>query len=270
MKRARTKRACGRPGFSLLELLAVMAIMSMLTTLAVSSYFAAIRGMTRRSAVKHFANTLILARQRACMEGAFVSVVIYNEITGVKDTDITPSYVICKGIGRVTYLGGSDKVIDEYTEIDRLFGTKSYGQNFRGSIRLYNLTQGKWWNVYPWVEAYPGLQRQSAYKPTQIQTDLNVFAFEKNENVNNLNEATWKIGDAYGIEAAPTGSLPHNFQFAALGDSASQVITITFKPDGSAVFRPSGTVRIIETQAQQRANTVTVTSDGVIDFNDKW
>jgi prepilin-type N-terminal cleavage/methylation domain-containing protein len=263
--------AGGRPGFSLLELLAVMAIMSMLTTLAVSSYFAAIRGMTRRSAVKHFANTLILARQRACMEGAFVSVVIYNEITGVKDTDVTPSYVICKEIGRVTYLGGSDKVIDEYTEIDRLFGTKSYGQNFRGSIRLYNLTQGKWWNVYPWVEAYTMPKRNSAYKPTPSPTiEFNAFAFEKNENVNNLNEATWEIGDAYGIEAAPTGSLPHNFQFAALGDSASQVITITFKPDGSAVFRPSGTVRIIETQAQQRANTVTVTSDGVIDFNDKW
>jgi len=205
------------------------------------------------------------------MEGAFVSVVIYNEITGLKDTDITPSYVICKGIGRVTYLGGGGKqLIDEYTEIDRLFGTQSYGQNFRGSIKLYNLTQGKWWNVYPWVEPYSYPPRKSSYQPTLVANiEFNAFAFEKNPNVKNLNEATWEVGDAYGIEAAPTGSLPRNFQFEKLRDDASAVITITFKPDGTVLFA-DGFVKIIETQAQQRSNRVNVPKDGAIEYNDKW
>ena len=59
-------------GFSLLELLAVMSIMALLTTLAVTSYFSAVRGMGRRSAVNNLANTLIQARQRACMDNARV------------------------------------------------------------------------------------------------------------------------------------------------------------------------------------------------------
>jgi len=269
MKRARTPRASGRPGFSLLELLAVMAIMSMLTTLAVSSYFAAIRGMTRRSAVKHFANTLILARQRACMEGTRLSVVLFNEITGKDASDVTPSYVICKEIGRLTYKS-NDRLVDEFTELDRMFGTTTYGDSYRGSIKLYNLTEGKWWNVFPWVESYALPNRRSPYQPTPAPNIwINAFAFEKNKNVNNLNEASWEVGDSYGIEAAPVGTLPRNFQFDALNDNAGKIIMITFNPDGTALFRPSGVVRIVETQ-QQKGSTVTVTSDGVIEYNDKW
>ena len=55
-------------GFTLIELLTVMSIMGMLTTIAVTSYFSAIRGMARRSALKHLADTMVSARQRACME----------------------------------------------------------------------------------------------------------------------------------------------------------------------------------------------------------
>ena len=80
-------RVVFKKGFTLVELLTVMAIMAMLSTIAVSSYFTAIRGMARRSALKHLANTFVLARQRACMEGASMSVMIFNEITGYDNTE---------------------------------------------------------------------------------------------------------------------------------------------------------------------------------------
>ena len=83
--RKRQKKAAGTPkrarrGFSLLELLAVMSIMAMLSTLAVTSYFGAIRGMASRGAKKHFQNTLLLARQRACIDGARVRLMAFYEV----------------------------------------------------------------------------------------------------------------------------------------------------------------------------------------------
>ena len=279
----RTSQKTGRRGFSLLELLAVMSIMAMLTTLAVTSYFSAIRSMTRRSAVKHLVNTLILARQRACMEGARISVVMFNEVTGAVNTDVTPSYAMCKEIGQITYLNGQD-LVDEFTEIDRMFGTKGYGANYKGSMKLYNLVGGGWAYVFPWVQPYPwtgankGLnQRRSASgNPSMTQTErnngysLNVFSFEINKNVQNLNPAQWHVGDAYGIEVTPPGSLPRNFCFTSLQQDASKVITITFQSDGSAVFGTVGTVKLSETQPPNLSNTIEVKSDGSINYNEDW
>jgi prepilin-type N-terminal cleavage/methylation domain-containing protein len=93
-----------RRGFSLLELLAVMTIMVMLSALAVTSYFAAVRGMARRGALKNLVNTLVLARQRACMESSCFSVIMFNEVSGVNSGDLTPSYIVAKGLGQLSYI----------------------------------------------------------------------------------------------------------------------------------------------------------------------
>ncbi len=279
----------GRRGFSLMELLAVMSIMALLTTLAVISYFGAVRGMTRRSAVKHFANTLILARQRACMENSRISVVVFNEITGLKSDDVTPSYVICKELGRLTYIRNGS-LVDEFTELDKIFGTEKLSYTYRGSIKLYNLSRGKWSNVYPWVEPYPfrnnsGLSgRHSAsgdprpqagqtyMKPIELSSGytLPVFAFGINTTLQNPNAADndWEVGDAYGIEAGPVGALPRNFLFSELNKSVSDAITITFTPDGRA--ESAETIRIIETQPPNKRSVVSVDQTGEIRYDERW
>jgi prepilin-type N-terminal cleavage/methylation domain-containing protein len=279
------KRRAAR-GFSLMELLAVMSIMALLTTLAVTSYFGAVRGMTRRSAVKHFANTLILARQRACMENSRISVVVFNEITGFENDDVTPSYVICKELGRLTYIrdvNGVKNLVDEFSELDKMFGMANLGYAYRGSVKLYNLTQGKWSHVYPWVEQYPfkkndGLSgRHSASGNPAMKAveksagyTLNAFAFGINENVKNLNDADnkWEVGDSYGIEASPPGSLPRHFLFSELNKSVSEAITITFTPDGRA--ENNETIRIIETQPPNKISFVRVKTDGTIEYDERW
>lgn len=265
-------RARRRAGFSLMELLAVMAIMAMLITLAVTSYFAAIRGMARRSAVKHFANTLILARQRACMENTRVSVVLFNEVTGQTDLDITPSYVVCKEIGRLSHVRGLE-LVDEFSEIEKIFGVQSLGMNYRGSIRLYNLTQGRWSHIFPWVAAYPwetggGLPRESASAPG-THHNLNAFAFRINENVQTRMQSfrNWRIGDAYGVEAAPAGSLPRHFAFER-PSRAEEAVTITFEPDGRA--QRAETIFIRETQPPNRRSRISVTSEGAINYDEQW
>ena len=258
-------------GFSLLELLAVMSIMAMLTTLAVTSYFNAIRGMTRRSAVKHFANSLILARQRACLEGVRVSVMVFNEITGYEGSEVAvvPSYVVCKEVGKISNIS-QGKLIDEFAPLDKMFGTAAAGASYLGSMRLYNLTQGKWWQVNPSVVSHNLSGRASAYQPPKSYT-LPVYGFTKNANVKNSNEATWNVGDTYGVESAPPGSLPKGFKFVELDgasnnepDNVSKVVCVTFLPDGTV--QNAQTVRIRELLPPNTVAQVSVKDDGSINY----
>jgi len=266
-----------RRGFSLMELLAVMAIMALLTTLSVTSYFGAVRSMTRRSAVKHFVETLRLARQRACIENARVSVVLFNDVTGENDSEFTPSYVLCREIGRVSFVRPG-LIADEFTEIDKIFGTAKYSDSYRGSIRLYNLNEGRWSNVYPWVEPYEISARYSASGHAFLTTSerqngysLNAFAFRENPNAPNKKNASWEIGDPYGIEAAPIGTLPRNFQFSQLSSSDATPITVTFSPDGTAkVTGGATTFRIVEMQPPNKHSDIKIKSTGDVDYDGKW
>lgn len=267
-----TKRS--NRGFSLLELLTVVAIMGMLSTLAVTSYFSAIRGMTRRSAIKHLVNTLVLARQRSCMEGSRMSVLIFNEVTGYDSRNkaiVAPSYVICKEVGRVSAKQG-DQIYDEFTALDKLFGyeksvsaIKSDGEY--ASMRLYNLAEGKWTCVYPKVLLTKDI---NAIISDGESVNLPIFTFVKNARSESKNpsSATWEVGDPYGIEVTPLNSLPRGFWFKKFEDAENRApICITFEPDGNA----SRTENIvIEEQLVNKRTTIRVTNTGEIEYTEKW
>lgn len=256
----------GESGFSLLELLAVMSIMALLTTLAVTSYFSAVRGMGRRSAVNNLANTLIQARQRACMDSARVSVVIFNEVTGPNKEDVVPSYVICKGIGRITDNVGNN-LIDEFTALDTIFGTVNLGSNYKGAMKLYNLTQGGFSYVYPWVTEYELPNRFSPYK--KLNRTINAFAFQINHSIKSREAGnTWAVGDSYGVEAAPPQSMPRGFLVDNLGISATEVEFVTFLPDGRALKGP--TLKIKERRPPHKSVSIKVNNDGKITYDESW
>ncbi len=253
-------------GFSLLELLAVMSIMALLTTLAVTSYFSAVRGMGRRSAVNNLANTLIQARQRACMDNARVSVVMFNEVVGIETKDVKPSYVICKAIGKITYYS-SPKLVDEYTALDTVFGTENLGSGYKGVMKLYNLSQGGFSYVYPWVQEYQ-LNCASASKSNTPYT-LNTYAFEINNSVaTGQGGNVWKVGDSYGVEAAPVQNLPRGFLIKNLEESHTKVEYVTFLPDGRSLSRKTITIR--ELRPPNKSVSMTVSTDGQISYNEKW
>ena len=267
-----TKRS--NRGFSLLELLTVVAIMGMLSTLAVTSYFSAVRGMTRRSAVKHLVNTLVLARQRACMEGSRMSVLIFNEVTGYDSKNkaiVAPSYVICKEVGRISAKQG-DEFYDEFTALDKLFGYEKSVNAIKddgeySSMRLYNLVQGKWTCVYPKVLLTRDVRVMLA---DGEQVQLPVFTFVKNARSESKNpsSATWDVGDPYGIEVSPLNSLPRGFWFKKFEDAENRPpICITFEPDGNA----SRTENIvIEEPLLSKRHTIRVTNTGEIEYTEKW
>lgn len=254
-------------GFSLLELLAVMSIMALLTTLSVTSYFSAVRGMGRRSAVTNLANTFIQARQRACMDNARVSVVMYNKITGPEDADVRPSYVVCNSVGKVTYYANNN-IVDEFTALDTIFSKVNLGSNYKGAIKLYNLTQGGFSYVFPWVEQYPLQNRYSAYKPNKAYT-INAYAFKINGNIPSRQGGdVWDVGDSYGVESAPVQTMPRGFQISSLGDSPTEVEFVTFLPDGRALSQK--TITIVEIRDQTRSVTMKVATDGSITYDENW
>ncbi|MDA3923741.1 MAG: prepilin-type N-terminal cleavage/methylation domain-containing protein [Kiritimatiellae bacterium] len=261
-------------GFSLLELLAVMSIMGLLTTLAVTSYFSAARGMARRGAVKHLVNSLVLARQRACMDNARVSVFIYNEFKGiiVKDSggteeSVVPSYVVCKETGKITMVQGS-YLVDEFNALDKTYETfekNKHSASYKGGFRLYNLSVGGFSFVYPWVVNVAKnvlTARDSPYK-SRIEQNINAWAFEISRDAIN-----WNVGDSYGIESAPSQTLPRGYQIDNIGDDKNDFMVVTFLSDGRAL--KAETITLEETRMPLKKTKIKVTTQGLITYDGEW
>ena len=241
-----------RSGFSLLELLAVIAIMALLSTLAVTSYFSAIRGMATRSAKRHFENALVQARQRACLEGVRVSLMAFNETVaydtaGQKISDFAASYVVCKEIGRLSFVPDNQAyLVDEFADLDILFPVPIdpatgkpmvvSGKNdaffiSAGLIRLYNLNKGCWWQVRPYAEEKTLGDDRLLYQNTTHPFKAYALVVQGSKSDN---PAPWEVGDAYGVEVAPVQSLPKKYTFEGLDkDNTKRVLCVTFEPDGS-------------------------------------
>ncbi len=295
----RTEHQTKQFGFTLMELLAVMAIMAVLTTFAVTSYFAAINGMAKRSAVKHVVNTLVLARQRACMEGVRVSVVFFNEMKGYeKDSDgelltssgheiLSPTYVICRAVGHLSYVDSSGVIGDEFADLDKMFGTEDLGESYAGRMRIYNLTLGGWWDVKPWVDrqkiressdvgeagSYVFPYSEGILGETEVPGAIMGYKFLfKTSDAKNTSGTC--VGDAYGIEAAPANTLPKGFVFRNLESYSDLPICIHFKPDGSLDTSHNGASSITILQKRgtaQSSNTISLNAQtGEISYSDTW
>ena len=202
-----------------------------------------------------------------------MSVVIFNELSGTESTDVRPSYVVCREIGRISFRSNNN-LIDEYTQLDKIFGTTDLGQSYRGSLRLYNLTRGGGSFVFPWVTQYDGgYNIWSAYKPTHPTYTVNTYCFTINNNVPpKNNDGNWLVGDAYGVEAAPVQTLPRGFLFGNLNYKTTQVLIVTFLPDGRLDPDSNSvtSIRIEEDRAPKKSTSMTVASDGSIKYNEDW
>jgi len=269
----KSRRTRGRDGFSLLELLAVMAIVAMLSTLAVTSYFSAIRGMSSRTARRGLTNALSMARQRACIDGCRVSLIIFNEAAGFdtsgsKVSDLAASYVVCRELGRFSFVR-EDLLFDEFADLNKLFreklSTDTSSDSVAGAIRLYNLSAGSWSLVRPYVvKEKVGSKARLLYseKPFQIEA----YAFQRltgsGMQSSGGGNPTWKAGDSYGIEVMPVQSLPKGFSFRELNANASSdasltdVRHVTFEPDGSALAAATFTVESQDPNAKGAKFTI--------------
>jgi len=266
----------GRSGFSLMELLAVMAIMAILSTMAITGYFSAVRSMARRRAVSNLIASLTQARQRACIDGTRTALVCYNVKSEANSSDlktVSPTYVVCKALGRVTSISGN-KIGDEFTPLDKIFGVKplpsedknTFNNNF-GSRRLYNLSRTGWTDVEVTVESdmysddlMSGLTGEPFLPAPQL-----LWCFTKASG--GVDDAGWQIGDLYGIDVSPPGIFPKNVFFGgslAGGNNTAQ-INVMFYPDGRA---KSANIEVVAQDGKNIA-TITVEATGNVKGGDK-
>jgi len=264
-----------RSGFSLVELLAVMAIVAMLSTLAVTSYFSAIRGMASRSASDNFYNALMMARQRACIDGCRVSLMIFNEAANFdpasgKVSDLAASFVVCRELGRISYVSGS-YLFDEFSDLGAMFqeGSAGASSKFAGTIKLYNLTEGAWSLVSPFVKRQKVGGANTVLPYSGKNDSIEAFALEKVD----AGGVTWDTGDSYGIEVAPVKALPKGFEFAELNNTLTSdqalkdVKSITFEADGTAVKNATFTIRSRDANAKGTSFSVGKSGDITVSTN---
>lgn len=173
-----TQSRSNRGGFTLLELLAVMGIMLILATIAVTSYRSMVSGSGITASLGHLRQSLALARQQAIMQGKSAYVVF--------EQDTNKSwYVTCMAEGtKNARLGVPEMVMDTYRS--------DWGQVAEGSI-LYNLSK----------------EKATYSKVTSIIFDASEQADEVVTE-----DPIWSPGCHYGWEVAPRVMLPRGFKFA--------------------------------------------------------
>lgn len=203
------KRLCeSRGGFTLLELLAVIGIIAIMSVVVTGSFTNIGRAIASSNSVDAMRRTLMLARQTACVDG----VETYVWVTDVN------KFVTCRLAGTVTKIpSGSIKsentddsiaanrwIVDEYADLAS--ARESFGMlkdltsedwdkmvhNYTG-LRVFDLTEGKMANV---TEAPFYSAGQDAW----------IFAVEDRKG-------GFDVGNQYGWVTGPEQTLPQGFVF---------------------------------------------------------
>ncbi len=99
-------------GFTLMELLIVIAIMAIISTVAVGGYFGMMRAAAYSSAHAGVYNTLLLAKQRAVIDGKVTSLMILN----------ATNYVVVRAVGRISHVDAG-VAHDAYSDLSGALGT---------------------------------------------------------------------------------------------------------------------------------------------------
>ncbi len=207
----------GKQAFTLMELLVVMSIMLIISTILVAGYFGMTRAASYTAAETDVFNHLQLARQRASLDGTRVFFMLID----------SNSYVLVHGVGELT----SDMQNGTFDAFHRFYD--AYADlnipNIKNSrVRVWNMDKNVYGNdaktlmvTNNSVPTFPG----SADKFSHISYSLDIKLPLASQY------SQWKKGDRYGFELYPQLVLPKGFYFD-LGTAKS--LMIVFKPDGTA------------------------------------
>lgn len=283
-----------RRGFTLLELLMVVAVMGLLGTVATAGYYAAVSNMEVRGAQDSVASLIQAAQQRAATDHVPTGVYFYNQLLREgavsHNANVVGVAVAVRAGGRVSCVvdKGGKYLVDEYSDINR--GRKVYRRgmssqdksdldNRASSMRLYRLDQSSQnievSEVYDYVvERVENIDtcEESFVTAGGNTTNILSYAYQIAQGTSNKADSKWKAGDLYGYEIAAI-QLPHNMIFGkTIPTSLNQPIAdepvkpIFFRTDG----RPKGSTTVKmstcrTTGANGQLSVITTFDSGEVD-----
>lgn len=215
-----------KKGFTLLELLIVVGIMSMLGTISVNGYRALVRGMEERGAISSASAFLRAARQRAQIDNKPICIFTWNEMLK-EETDDEPPIIVGKAVaviqaGRLTGVTDDGRLIDEFGDLNLGYEV-SDDLDEKLTMRIYNMSdnEGGYMIVSSQVqkiESYENLEEDFLKSSVadrklsngKVAQPIVVYAFCPVANSGDK----FRGGDAYGFEFASL-TLPHGYLFGS-------------------------------------------------------
>ena len=238
-----------RRGFTLLELLVVMAIMGMMATASIASYRAMRQGMEEGAVVRNASQFVRLAYQRSKIDMVPVNVYFWNETTK-EESDMSPLSVYGRAVavrklGRITAKDGQ-KLLDEFGDLE-VYGCKDEDGKLDAQSTDYQSDSGTW--LYRVNGDEQNFQRTLVSRFTVPSTDTNIrmISYPQTEAKeitsygyfilpDDKGGVDWKKGDAYGLEFGDF-SLPQRYIFGntfstSVANPNTEVKVMNFNPLG--------------------------------------
>lgn len=193
-----------KKGFTLLELLVVVAIMGVLGFAATNSYSALVRGMRERGAVTSAASLLRAARERAHVDRLPTAVFCYNRLlkapTSTENGVVVGMMTVVRQSGRLSFVQGK-YLCDEFADLDK---TYEVGED-EGELR-----KGGGFRLFRFSGANMNKMEYSIVSDRVVQFEKDVYLASTGTETNHVmgayydlgtsaNAASWKTGDAYAF-----------------------------------------------------------------------
>lgn len=144
-----------RGGFSLVELVVVIGLMALLSTISIGGYFAASRGMAARGVVQDTASIIRQAMQTCLIDQVPTAVLFCNRRQNQKseDGEAYGTAIAIKMAGRISYVAtggktaagqalpvGGGLLVDEFADWNQSYPMDASGSGKQRAIRLYQMS----------------------------------------------------------------------------------------------------------------------------------
>lgn len=147
-------------GFTLVELIVVIGLMALLSTISIGGYFAASRGMAARGVVQDTTSIIRQAMQTCLIDQVPTAVLFLNrrQNTKAENGEAFGTAIAVKMAGRISYVaqngaktsdgkslsvGGGGLLIDEFADWNQAYSGDVSDKKTQHSIRLYRMFSGK-------------------------------------------------------------------------------------------------------------------------------